>query len=190
MDRADTIIDVVLAMDSLSDLPRTGWRLRGVRPGESIADHVFAVTLVTGLLVDALREDGIDIDGEKALRLAIVHDAAEARTGDIPMPVKSAAFAAAASAVELRIVQGMLPASWVSLWEEAEAGQTLESRVVKAADKIQMMTRALSYELQSRGHLQEFWDNPANFRHMDLPIAEQIYERLVERRRMAPRKHP
>ncbi|MFW5739143.1 MAG: HD domain-containing protein [Myxococcota bacterium] len=182
MDRADEIIDTVLALDSLSDLPRTGWRLRGVRPGESIADHVFGVTLVTAMLTDVLREQGVEIDGERALRLAIVHDAAEARTGDIPMPVKSKAFSEAVADVEQRIVEGMLPAAWTAWWQEAEEGRTLEARVVKAADKIQMMARALSYERQGRGDLQEFWDNPANFRHMDIAVAKSVYERLVERR--------
>lgn len=182
MDRADEIIDTVLALDTLADLPRTGWRLRGVRPGESVADHVFGVTLVTAMLTDALREDGVEVNGERALRLALVHDAAEARTGDIPMPVKSEAFARAAADVEDQIVEGVLPAAWVALWREAEAGATLEARIVKAADKIQMMARALSYERQGRGALQEFWDNPANFRHMDLGIAKRVYEQLVARR--------
>jgi 5'-deoxynucleotidase YfbR-like HD superfamily hydrolase len=182
MDHADRIIDTVLALDTLSDLPRTGWRLNGVRPGESIADHVCAVTLVTAMVVDALREEGVQVDGEHAMRLALIHDAAEARTGDIPMPVKSASFSEAAAQVEGEIVEGMLPASWAANWREAEDGASLEARIVKAADKIQMMIKALSYERQGRGALQPFWDNPANFRHMELPVANRVFENLRRRR--------
>src|SRR5688500_12817172 len=72
--RADTIIDVMVGLDPLADLPRSGWLLRGVRPCESIADHSFGVAMVTMLLVDAVRAEGLAIDGERALRMALVHD--------------------------------------------------------------------------------------------------------------------
>src|SRR5258705_13399459 len=87
--RAERIVDVLIALDPLADLPRTGWLLRGVRPCESIADHSFGVAFVTMLFVDAIRAEGGTIDGERALRMALVHDAAEAKTGDVPMPNKT-----------------------------------------------------------------------------------------------------
>ena len=68
----DRIIDTVLALDPLADLPRTGWLLRGVRPCESIADHSFGVALVSMLLTDALREAGQQVDGERVLRMSPV----------------------------------------------------------------------------------------------------------------------
>lgn len=177
----DRIIDTLIRLDPLADLPRTGWLLRGVRPCESIADHSFGVALVAMLLTDALRAEGQVVDGERVLRMALVHDAPEARTGDVPMPVKSAEVERALDEVDARLASELLPDELYSSWREAEAAESLEARIVKAADKLQMMIKAHVYERQSRGHLEEFWHNPKNFRDMELPLARRVYERLCER---------
>ena len=181
MSPEDRIIDTVLALDTLADLPRTGWLLRGVRPCESIADHSFGVALVALLLVDELRAAGETVDGERVLRMAIVHDAPEARTGDIPMPSKSAELERAVDELEQRLSSELLPEKLRADWAEAEAGETLEARIVKAADKVHMMIKAHSYERQHRGRLDEFWQNDKNFRHMELSLAKRVFERLRER---------
>jgi putative hydrolase of HD superfamily len=177
----DRIIDTVLALDPLANLPRTGWLLRGVSPCESIADHSFGVALTALLLTDELRAMGQEVDGERVLRMAIVHDAPEARTGDIPMPSKTAELDAAVTELETRLAQALLPERLVRDWEEAERGETLEAKIVKAADKLQMMMKVVVYERQRGARLDEFWDNPKNFRDMGLPLAERIFARLRER---------
>jgi putative hydrolase of HD superfamily len=180
-DTEDRIIDTVLGLDPLADLPRTGWLLRGVRPCESIADHTFGVALVAVLLTDALRAQGQSVDGERVLRMAFVHDAPEARTGDVPLPSKTAEAQQALAEMEGRLARELLPAALAEAWGEAEQGATLEARIVKAADKLQMMIKVLAYERQGRGHLDEFWENPANFREMGLALAARVYDRICAR---------
>ncbi len=181
MDAADHIIDTLLALDPLADLPRTGWLLRGVRPCESIADHTCFVALVALLLTDALRAEGQTVDGERVLRMALVHDVPEARTGDVPMPSKTAEAKRALDALEARLAGELLPAGLAEAWREVQRGESLEARIVKAADKLQMMIKALVYERQGRGELSDFWENARNFRTMDLPLAERLYDRLCAR---------
>ena len=181
MPTPDQIIDVVAELDTLADLPRTGWLLRGVSAPESLADHSYGVALVAMLMVDALREAGDTVDGERVLRLALLHDAAEARTGDVPMPNKTEAVSAALHALEAGIVADLLPASHLVLWREAEAGETLEARVVKAADKIQMMIKVWIYERTRGARLDEFWANPSNFRTMGLPVADALFNAICAR---------
>jgi putative hydrolase of HD superfamily len=178
---ADVFIDTVIGLDTLSDLPRTGWLLRGVRPCESIADHTFGVALCSLLLTDALRAEGETIDGERVLRMALVHDAPEAKTGDLPMPIKTAEIESALDELDARLARGLLSESLYQAWAEAERGETIEAKIVKASDKLQMMIKAYIYERQGRGRLDEFWDNPKNFRDMGLPMAKRIYARLRER---------
>ena len=64
----------------LKSTPRTGWIDRGVPPEkvESIADHILMTALVGWLTAPG------DLDRDKVLKLAIVHDLAEAITGDPP----------------------------------------------------------------------------------------------------------
>lgn len=178
---AERILDAILALDPLTDLPRTGWVLRGVAAPESIAAHSFGVALTTMLLVDGLRAEGMAVDGERALRMALVHDAPEAATGDVPMPVKTPALDAALKEAEDALAERLLQPAHAECWREAEAGETLEARIVKAADKIQMMARALTYGRQRRGDLREFWANPANFRDRGLPLARAVFDALRAR---------
>ncbi|MDQ3031843.1 MAG: HD family hydrolase [Myxococcota bacterium] len=179
--RADLILDTMIGLDPMADLPRTGWLLRGVRPCESIADHSFGVAFVTMMLVDAMRADGTAIDGERALRMALVHDAPEARTGDVPMPNKTPRVDAALEELEASIVETLLPAAQRAEWRAMEAGEVLEARVVKAADKIQMMIKALVYERQQRGQLAEFWAQPKNFDDRGVLIAREVFDAIAAR---------
>ena len=59
--------------------------LRGLGAGaESVADHSYGVAVVSMLLADELTARGIVLDVEKVLRLALLHDWAEVRVGDLP----------------------------------------------------------------------------------------------------------
>ncbi len=108
-ERAERILVTMLGIDPLADLPRTGWLMSGVRPCESIADHSFGVAFLAMLLVDALRAEGVTVDGERVLRMALVHDAAEARTGDVPMPNKTPRMTEALHELEETLVRELLP---------------------------------------------------------------------------------
>lgn len=166
-------IGLVQLFDRLASLPRTGWLLRGVVDPESIAEHSYGVAVVAMLVVDDLRARGETVDGERVLRMALVHDLAEAFTGDIPMPAKSDALRTVlAAAEEENLVRYLNPAQ-LALWEEAEKAQTLEARVVKAADKLQMLIKALTYEQQNRGSLAEFFAGK-NRKTMGLPFVESV----------------
>lgn len=180
-DRAARLVDTLVALDTLSDLPRTGWLLRGVRPCESIADHSYGVAVTVMLMTDALRAEGVEVDGEKALRMALVHDAPEAKTGDVPMPQKTPAVDAALEELEQRLASQMLPPGPAATWREAESGESLEARIVKAADKIQMMAKALVYGQQRRGDLHEFWENDKNFRDRGIALAAEVFREIRTR---------
>jgi putative hydrolases of HD superfamily len=76
------LISFLTLAGRLKSTPRTGWLDRGVPEleTESVADHTFRVALLAWL---AATSDST-LDRERVLKLALVHDLAEAITGDLP----------------------------------------------------------------------------------------------------------
>jgi putative hydrolase of HD superfamily len=74
----DRIVEFLFEVGMLKRTPRSGWQfLDG--GSESVAEHVYRTTMVAYVLA---RLEGT-VDTERVLRLALIHDLPEARTGDL-----------------------------------------------------------------------------------------------------------
>src|SRR4051812_41340087 len=84
----DVMLSVLLELQRLKRLDRTGWVLRGLPAGaESVAAHSYGVALAAMLLADECAERGVEVDAGRVMRLALLHDLQETRTGDMPRTV-------------------------------------------------------------------------------------------------------
>jgi putative hydrolase of HD superfamily len=143
-------LDRLEAGFALKDERRTGWQLRGVTDPESVAAHTWGVSL---LCLAFAEEAGVD-PGE-ALRLAVVHDLAEARTGDVPTRVDSSKEPLSDAEKERREraamaeLGGPFPAV-TEAWETYERRDTPVARFVKDMDLVDMCLQALVYERGER----------------------------------------
>jgi putative hydrolase of HD superfamily len=159
------MLQTLIELQRLKHLDRTGWTLRGLAPGtESVAAHSFGVGVTAMMLADIVAEQGVQIDSERVLRMALLHDWAEARIGDLPRTAtqyfgadnrKRAETAAFDDIVE------HLPASdtlYRELFKDYEQRTSLEARLVKAADVIDLLVQALALERAGARGLDEFWD--------------------------------
>ena len=72
------IIELLHMIGKLKELKRTGWVLRKVPNPESVADHTFRVLIMALLLADKL-----NLDKNKCVQMALIHDISESITGDI-----------------------------------------------------------------------------------------------------------
>ena len=180
----DRLLDQLDALAPLGDLPRTGWVIRGCLPAETIAAHTVQVAILVAALCDALRAEGTAVDGERALRMALVHDAPEARTGDVPNPSKTPALAAALAEHEAGVAAEILTPALHADWVDGERGSSLEARIVAAADKIQMLQKLSLYTRHGRvGHarFERMWTNPGSLRALDVPAVRALYEAVFAR---------
>lgn len=67
-------------------------------------------------------------------------------------------------AVEDLLKTSPLPEEYYQLWLEYEEGSTLEGRLVRFADKFEMLIQALEYESAGASGLDEFWNVLENLR--------------------------
>lgn len=149
-------LDALLDALQLKDERRTGWQLRGVDDPESVAAHSWGIAYLCLALGDKFRADLPDLDTDRALRLAVVHDVAEAETGDVamredstvstPSPVEKEA----AERDAMADLAGPLPDHVREAWEEYEARESPEAILVKELDLVELCLQALFYERRDR----------------------------------------
>lgn len=79
------LLEVFLTVQVSKELPRQGFLYSGFKRNEadSVAAHSYSVTLFAYLLARELKDEGFDVDPERVLKIAMVHDLGETITGDI-----------------------------------------------------------------------------------------------------------
>jgi 5'-deoxynucleotidase YfbR-like HD superfamily hydrolase len=155
----------LIELQRLKRLDRTGWTLRGLSNGtESVAAHSFGVCVTAMLLADELIERGVQLDVERVLRMALLHDWAETRMGDLPKTATDYFGAEVRQRAETTafadVVSGMGAAQLLyrKLYEDYEQRESLEARLVKAADVIDLLVQTLALERAGARGLDEFWE--------------------------------
>ena len=187
--KAEAILSFIEEIGILKSLPRTGWLIHGIKNGESIADHCYRMTLLSMVLADTLVAKGMKLDTEKVMRLSLLHEIAEARIGDIPFTVLTYIPEEVKETGERNAVTSMLEkfgsiGKWYQeLWEEFEKNETIEAKLVRAADKLELMIQVLEYEKLGYQSLNQFWENDWNQRGFDIsPLIQEIMELLTKKR--------
>jgi putative hydrolase of HD superfamily len=160
------MLSVLLELQRLKRLDRTGWVLRGLPPGaESVAAHSYGVALTAMLLADECAARGIEVDVGRVVRIALLHDLQETRTGDMPRTVAEYYGAETRRAAERAAFDDVMrgagerhAARYAELHEDYESRASVEARLVKAADVIDLLAQALAFERGGARGLGEFWE--------------------------------
>jgi putative hydrolase of HD superfamily len=169
------MLATLIELQRLKRLDRTGWVLRGFANGtESVAAHSFGVSVTAMLLADELLAQGVAVEVEKLLRIALLHDWAEARVGDMPRTATLYFGAETRKNAETAALHDLVDNElYTDLYHEYEERNTLEARLVKAADVIDLLVQAL------RG-LDEFWEVAENPQLQLEGPAKQIVADLLQ----------
>jgi putative hydrolase of HD superfamily len=148
----------------VKNIARTGWMMRGVPPSESetVAEHSYEVAVLALVLGGRLRSSGFQVDVEKVLKLALLHDIVESITGDIVKAVKERIPNPRAIEVEALKELGM--EEYAQLLEELEVGGSAEAYLVEVCDNLATLLQAIRYV--NRGYTQV------------LELAESVRRRL------------
>ncbi|KAK5111682.1 hypothetical protein LTR62_004788 [Meristemomyces frigidus] len=141
-------------LSRLKTTPREGWRRFNIHHGESIADHMYRMSIITLLCPPSL---AAKLDLNRCTRMALVHDMAEALVGDIT-PVdgvskseKSRREAGTMDYLCFSLLGGVAGGKEQgelisSLWQEYEDSVTPESHFVHDVDKMELLLQMVEYE--------------------------------------------
>ena len=178
-DAASAGLRLLSRIQRLEALPRTGWIVSGVARPESISAHIYEVAVLSLFIADHVDEP---VDVERVLRIALLHDVGEAITTDIPTPTKRLIGRDVVRRAEeqaARVVCSGAPEQWPDAIREYNDAESLESRIVKAADTVQMLARALAYQSTGQGDVRRFFRPDRS--DYGLPIVRDMIDELATR---------
>ncbi|KAJ1963612.1 hypothetical protein IWQ62_003161 [Dispira parvispora] len=148
------VLDFLHIVERLKKTKRTGWVHNDVRQPESIADHMYRMSIMAMLIDDP------QLKRDHCIKMCLVHDLAESIVGDIT-PYQGISnqekHLKEAQAMErlCELVKGSAASEeMMALWQEYEACETAEARLVKDLDKFEMIVQALEYEQNKFKHPQ------------------------------------
>jgi len=185
-------LDFVSSLGKLKMIPRSGWISHGIslQEVESVADHSFSTTVLAMLLADLEVANGRRINIERVLRLALLHDLPEALTFDISKSyleylgmrgeaIKSELEQAAWKHLIEGIEKGAIRKRYAQLQSEFNAEQTIESMIVHAADRLDLLLQIVEY--RRRGYpkaiLADLWKSTSQkLRGSKLSSVKKLYK--------------
>lgn len=156
----------------LKAVPREGWRMRGIKDCESVAEHTFRVAFIAMLLSEMEK-----CSMQKALKMSLLHDLPESLVGDLTRRSSNyrqkKKIEKKAMSKILKNLPGKLRKEYMQLWEEYRKGRTREAKLVKYADKLEMLLQAKEYAEQGYD-TSDFWSEEYEFEGAALKIYNML----------------
>ncbi len=144
----------------LKTTPREGWRRFDINHGESIADHMYRMSLLTMLAPPTL---AARLDIPRCTKMALVHDMAESIVGDITpvdnvsKPEKSRREETTMDYISQTLLGsvhgGIAGKELKDVWDEYEKSETLEAKFVHDIDKLELLLQMVEYERSLGGEV-------------------------------------
>ena len=126
------------------------YQIRNKVKRESVAEHLFHVTLYSMIMCDMEKSRGAKIDTERVLKTAIIHDLEESETGDVPFVFKhqSDKFEHLVKDMGKDAIKGIFGKmensdEYVKLWANQKDMDTIEGKIIFAADRLDVLLFAM-----------------------------------------------
>ena len=192
MTQAKKIIDLLRYSEALKYTNRSGWALSDVESErtESVAEHSYGSIITSIIIAQRLKSADTSINIEKVVIMATLHDLPESITGDIARTdefLENRENVRAKELAENNAIESIFKPlgapfeELLHIWREFNQGESLESRVVKGADIIDMLLHARSLEKSgsSPEKLHQFFkSSKALIDSIAIEVVTEIYDVL------------
>ncbi len=168
-------INFLYEMGSIRYIERMWTRLGGT-PFANLAEHHFHVFWIA--MIIAAHEANVDTG--KIAKMVMVHDIAESRTGDVDYLARQYVERNDKLGIQDMLGGTTLEKEFYALWEEYERRTSLESRIVKDADNLNVDFELM--EQAARGSdLRDQWSHRAKVAENKLytETAKTLYRQLA-----------
>ena len=177
---ADRVLECMAELHSLTRLPRIGWVMAGVPEPESVSDHCFETAIIAYILAQQL---DTPVDMGRVLAMALFHEVGEVRLTDLPRrsgpyvkEFKRKAESAAAADIVGGVAESVLP-----LLEEMHNLETVEARLVEAAEELQIIAASMYYAKENRGDMSEYRRDVARYDSLGIEPAKLVADVIAKR---------
>jgi len=143
----------------------------------TLSDHHFRVFWIA--MIIASHEKNVDTG--KIAKMALVHDIAESRAGDVDYLARQYVIRNEELAIDDMLGGTAIEKEFRALWDEYEKRESLESKIVKDADNLDVDLELAEQAAASSNSLKELWQNNRDFvakNKLYTQTAKDIYDQI------------
>lgn len=174
------ILDFFKTAANLKKISRQGWvnKLSLDNP-ESVADHSYSMAIMSMVISDLE-----NYNSEKILKMVLLHDLAESKTGDYtPEQLSKEKKSKLENNAFYEITKNLpdlIKSQYLQIWQEYQQNISLESKIVHQIDRLEMALQAKIY--QKDGHSKEKLESFFESAKKDItdPELKELFKKIVE----------
>ena len=160
-------------------IKRTGWIREKIKNPESVADHIFRVTVLCMVLAKHF-----NLDQAKLTKMAIIHDLGESITEDlvvergINVDVEVREKKEKLEEKAINKILGVYDPEYTLLFHEMIKRDSPEAKFFWKIDKLEMAIQAKEYEKEQGLDGKEFYENAKM--HIDEPLLLEFLDEILK----------
>ena len=178
-------LDFFKTIGASKRLLRSGWVRENVKDPESVAEHSFRVGVLAMVLADQI---GNNLDKNKLIKMALLHDLAESITGDTVIDrwdVIDIKKRDEREIIEEKGIKKIFASidqkdEYVAIFHEMISRITPEAKIFSQLDKLEMALQACEYERDQGVDLEEFFVTASLY--LKEPFLKKIFDDIVKSR--------
>jgi putative hydrolase of HD superfamily len=190
---------------SLKCVPRSGWITYRISKHdvESVSSHSYSVAMIALTMSEIIQQTNREVDVEKVLKMALLHDLSESLTFDISKAylrylgrggakLKTHLERKAISRVLADLDNKSLAETFMMTIKEYVTASSFEAKIVHCADGLDLLLQVIEYEKMgySKSTLDPIWkETRSKLTRYKLPLADE-WSRQLQRARLVQQSRP